>query len=131
MIYVLDTNSLIYFFKGMGQVAERILATPPASLAIPSVALYELEVGIAKSSSPERRRQQLNQLLALVSVLPFAAPEASIAARIRADLERAGTPIGVLDTLIAGIALRHGAILVTHNLDEFRRIDRLAIEDWY
>lgn len=131
MIYVLDTNSLIYFFKGMGQVAERILATSPASLAIPSVALYELEVGIAKSSSPERRRQQLNQLLALVSVLPFAAPEASIAARIRADLERAGTPIGVLDTLIAGIALRHGAILVTHNLDEFRRIDRLAIEDWY
>lgn len=131
MIYVLDTNSLIYFFKGMGRVAERILATPPASLAVPSVALYEIEVGIAKSSSPEKRRQQLNQLLALVPILPFAAPEASIAARIRADLERAGTPIGVLDTLIAGITLRHGAILVTHDLDEFRRIEHLAVEDWY
>jgi tRNA(fMet)-specific endonuclease VapC len=129
--FVLDTNSLIYFFKGMGRIAERILATPPASLAIPSVALYELEVGIAKSSSPAPRRHQLNQLLALVPVLPFAAPEAAIAAQIRADLERAGTPIGVLDTLIAGITLRHAGVLVTHNVDEFRRIDRLAVEDWY
>jgi tRNA(fMet)-specific endonuclease VapC len=130
-MYVLDTNCLIYFFKGMGQVAQRILDTPPASLAIPSPALYELEVGIAKSSSPERRRRQLKQLLTLVPVLPFAASEASVAARIRADLEQAGTPIGVLDTLIAGIAVRHGAVLVTHNLKEFRRIDGLALEDWY
>jgi tRNA(fMet)-specific endonuclease VapC len=130
-MYVLDTNSLIHFFKGMGQVAQRILDTPPASLAIPSPALYELEVGIARSSSPQRRRRQVNQLLALVQVLPFAAAEASVAARIRARLEQAGTPIGVLDTLIAGIVLRHGAILVTQNLKEFRRIDGLMVEDWY
>jgi|SRR5579864_2187345 len=130
-MYVLDTNSLIYFFKGVGRVAERVLGTPPRSLAIPAIVLYELEVGIAKSSSPARRRFQLEQLLALVDVLPFGAPEATVAARIRAELETAGRPIGTLDTLIAGTALRHGATLVTHNTKEFERIDGLAVEDWY
>jgi len=130
-MYALDTNSLIYFFKGMGRVAERVLSTPPRSLAIPAVVLYEVEVGIAKSSSPARRRFQLEQLLALLDVLPFGTAEATVAARIRADLELAGTPIGTLDTLIAGTALRHGATLVTRNLKEFQRIDGLAVEDWY
>lgn len=130
-MYVLDTNSVIYFFKGMGRVPQRVLGTPPRSLAIPAIVLYELEVGIAKSSAPERRRSQLEQLLALLDVLSFGAPEATVAARIRAELERAGTPIGPLDTLIAGTALRHGAILVTRNLEEFRRIEGLAVEDWF
>jgi tRNA(fMet)-specific endonuclease VapC len=130
-MYALDTNSLIYFFKGMGRVPERVLSTPPRSLAIPAVVLYELEVGIAKSSSPARRRFQLEQLLALLDVLPFGAAEATVAARVRADLELAGTPIGTLDTLIAGTALRHGATLVTRNMKEFQRIDGLAVEDWY
>jgi len=67
-MYALDTNSLIYFFKGMGRAAERVLGTPPRSLAIPAVVLYEVEVGIAKSSSPARRRFQLEQLLALLDV---------------------------------------------------------------
>ncbi len=130
-MYALDTNSVIYFFKGMGRVPERLLQTPPRSLAIPAVALYELEVGLAKSAAPARRRSQLEELLALLEVLPFGAAEAAIAARIRAELEQAGTPIGVLSTLIAGTALRHGATLVTRNLKEFQRIEGLALEDWY
>jgi tRNA(fMet)-specific endonuclease VapC len=50
---------------------------------------------------------------------------------IRADLESKGTPIGPYDTLIAGIALSSGAILVTHNTKEFKRVKGLNIEDWY
>ena len=130
-MYALDTNSVIYFFNGMGRGPERLLQTPPQRLAIPAIALYELEVGIAKSAAPARRRAQLEQLLALLAVLPFGAAEATVAARIRAELEQAGTPIGALDTLIAGTALRHGATLVTRNLKEFQRIEGLALEDWY
>lgn len=130
-MYVLDTNTVIHFFKGLGQVPARVLATPPRILAIPAVVLYELEVGIAGSSSPARRRAQLEQLLALIEVLPFGPSEARIAARIRADLETAGTPIGPIDNLIAGTALRHGATLVTRNLREFQRIAGLTVEDWY
>jgi len=62
-MYVLDTNTLIYFFRGQGKVAERLLATPPAEVAIPAVSVYELEVGIAKSTEPTKRRRQFEELL--------------------------------------------------------------------
>lgn len=130
-MYALDTNSLVYFFKGMGRVAERMLAIAPVQVGIPAVVLYELEVGIAKSSSPEKRRKQLENLMRVVNVLPFGEAEARTAARIRADLEQSGAPIGPLDILIAGTALSRGAILVTHNVEEFGRVDNLSTEDWY
>lgn len=93
--------------------------------------LYELQVGIAKSTSPEKRGSQLNELLTVVHVLPFAEQEASIAAQIRATLEKVGTPIGPLDVMIAGIALANQATLVTHNTKEFSRIDGVRLEDWF
>ncbi len=130
-MYVLDTNSVIYFFKGMGQVAERLLSTPPREVALPAVVLYELELGLAKSSSPERRRSQVDELVRRVTILPFGHAEAQVTARIRADLERAGEPIGPLDFLIAGTALANGATLVTHNTKEFGRVGGLSLEDWY
>jgi tRNA(fMet)-specific endonuclease VapC len=131
MTYALDTNSVIYFFKGMGQVSARLLSTPPREIALPAVVLYELELGIAKSSAPEKRRMQLEELVRRVRILPFGAGEAKVTALIRADLERTGEPIGPLDFLIAGTALHHGATLVTHNLKEFGRVGGLSLEDWY
>jgi len=130
-MYVLDTNSFIYFFKGMGRVAERLLSTAPREVALPAVVLYELELGLAKSSSPERRRSQVDELVRRVAILPFGHGEAQVTARIRADLERAGKPIGPLDFLIAGTALANGATLVTHNTKEFGRVGGLSLEDWY
>jgi tRNA(fMet)-specific endonuclease VapC len=130
-MYALDTNTLIYFFKGLGRVGENLLAAQPRDVAIPAVVLYELEVGLAKSTSPAKRRRQLAALLATVSVLPLAAAEAAAAARVRATLEVAGTPISIIDTLIAGTALAHRATLVTHNVAEFGRVDGLHVVDWY
>lgn len=130
-MFVLDTNTLIYFFKGMGQVSRRLLATPPDQVAIPAIVLYELETGIAKSSHPERRREQLEALLAAARVLPFGEAETRAAAGVRADLEAAGTPIGPLDNLIAGTAVAHDAVLVTRNTGEFSRVAGLALQDWY
>ncbi len=130
-MYALDTNSLIYFFKGEGAVGARLLATPPAEIAIPTLVLYELEVGLAKSSDPGRRRAQLDRVLELVTVVPFGLAEARAAARIRAALEASGTPIGPMDTLIAGVALANQATLVTRNVREFGRVAGLAVEDWF
>jgi tRNA(fMet)-specific endonuclease VapC len=130
-MYALDTNTLIYFFKGMGHVAEKLLATAPRDIAIPAVVLFELEVGIAKSRAPRKRREQLDSLVNLIHVLPFGKDEASAAARIRAQLEKRGLPIGPLDNLIAGTALAHRATLVTRNIKEFARIKGLEIQNWY
>lgn len=130
-MYALDTNTLIYYFKGMGQVAERLLSLPPTEIAIPAIVLYELEVGIAKSTLPQKRRRQLDEFVGLAQVLPLGKREVKVAAQMRVVLEQAGTPIGPLDTLIAGTALAHQAILVTHNVAEFSRVKGLSVVDWY
>ena len=52
----LDTNTLIYFFKGTGRVGERMLTRAPSEIAIPAIVAYEIETGIAKSASPDKRR---------------------------------------------------------------------------
>ncbi len=130
-MFVLDTNTLIYFFRGEGAVATRLLATPPSAVAVPTVVAYELETGIAKSGHREKRRRQLDSLLDVVTVLPFDLEAARAAAGLRADLEGVGTPIGPMDTLIAGVTLANRAVLVTRNTREFGRVDGLSLEDWY
>jgi tRNA(fMet)-specific endonuclease VapC len=130
-MYVLDTNTLIYFFKGIGNVSKKLLSTSPKEIAIPSIVLFELEVGIAKSSLPEKRQNQLKEICALVEVLSFGEQEARIAALIRAQLEIKGIPIGPYDLLIAGTAKANQGILVTNNTKEFSRVLDLKIENWY
>lgn len=130
-MFVLDTNTVIYFFKGEGDVAKRLLATPPSQIAIPTLVVFELETGISKATNRSKRRSQLDALLDAVQVLPFGMSEARAAAGVRARLETAGTPIGPLDTLIAGSALAHNGVLVTRNIREFGRVEGLVVENWF
>ena len=130
-MYILDTNTLIYYFKGMGDVSTRLLDTPPREIGIPSIVVFELLVGIAKSTSPEKRTKQLADLLSVVTVLSFGLEEAKCASDIRVALEVKGDPIGCYNILIAATALAKQAVLVTHNTREFGRIEWLSIEDWY
>ena len=130
-MFVLDSNCLIHLFKKQGRVAEHFLRTSPREVALPAVALYELETGVAKSKFPERTRTQLDEVISWMTVLPLGEPEAKASARIRADLEQRGLAIGPVDILIAGTALSHGATLVTHNTREFGRVEGLALVDWY
>jgi tRNA(fMet)-specific endonuclease VapC len=67
----------------------------------------------------------------IVSLLGFGAAEAEAAAGLRARLQEQGCPIGPLENLLAGTALAHGLVLVTHNTREFARIEGLQLEDWY
>jgi tRNA(fMet)-specific endonuclease VapC len=130
-MYVVDTNTLIYFFKGLGNVASNLLKTSPKNVGIPAVVLHELHLGIIKSHSPKKRTSQLNDLVSIVNVLPFGELEAVLSAQIRYQLEKKGNPIGPYDTLIAGTALAHKAALITHNIKEFNRIKGLKVVDWY
>jgi len=130
-MWVLDTNTLIYFFKGLGRVSDTLLSHSPADIGIPAIVLCELEVGIAKSTSPRKRREQLKALTAATQLLPFGAAEAELAAQIRVDLEKQGNPIGPCDLLIAATALAKGATLVTRNTREFERIKKLQVENWF
>ena len=130
-MYLLDTNTIIYFFKGMGNVSKNLFLQSPNNIVVPSIVIYELEIGIAKSNNPDKRVQQLNELLQQVNILDFTQKEAKESAKIRADLEKAGTPIGSMDILIAGCAKVNNLILITRNLKEFERVANLKLENWH
>jgi tRNA(fMet)-specific endonuclease VapC len=130
-MYILDTNTLIYYFKGQGKVAQNLANVSPQEIGISTIVLFQLQVGIAKSTSPAKRTQQLEQFLSRVNVVPFDRDSAVAAATIRVQLEQQGTPIGPMDVLIAGTAASLQATLVTHNVKEFARVSGLAIADWY
>ncbi|BAZ85456.1 type II toxin-antitoxin system VapC family toxin [Dolichospermum compactum] len=130
-MYVLDTNTLIYYFKGQGRVAQNLVNVSAQEISIPTIVLFELQVGIAKSNSPAKRTQQLQELLSRVNLVLFDREAALAAAKIRAELEQQGTPIGQMDVLIAGTAIALQSTLVTHNIKEFSRVSGLTIVDWY
>ncbi len=130
-MFALDANALIHALKGKGRVRRTLEETRPSDLAVPAVVAYELEVGTLRSGNPEQRRQELRRLLFVLTILPLDLLAAEQAASVRFALEKTGATIGPLETLIAGIALAHGATLVTHNTEEFSRIPGLRLEDWY
>lgn len=133
MIYLLDTNILIYLIKNRPpQVAERIDQWPSSDrLAMSFVTWAELLQGAAGSTRRAAVECQLEALARQVEVL--AADDLQICshyAEQASALRRAGTPIGANDLWIACHALALGATLVTHNLREFSRIRGLSLVDW-
>lgn len=129
-MFALDSNTLIYYFKDAGGVAQRLRRSAPSEIGIPIIVLYEIETSIAKSLQPQKRRKQLAMLLAATRVLPFDLDAARQSAGLRATMEARGTPLGPMDTLIAGIALAQRATLVTNNTREFRRVPALKLDNW-
>ena len=130
-MYLLDTNICIYFMKNQyPQLTERLFACDSADLMISSVTVFELEYGAAKSNWGNRTREKLAMFLAPFHILPFSMEDAVSAGKLRVYLEKQGTPIGPYDVQIAAQGLSRNLTLITHNVDEFRRVPHLQLEDW-
>ena len=125
---LLDSNTVIQYVKGHEGVIAKVKCE--MEIAVPSIVVYEIEVGTIQSKQTGRRRRILSELFQEMEVVPFDSSAALAVARIRCELEARGEGIGPLDTLIAGIAVSRGAILITSNVGEFKRIKGLRIEDW-
>lgn len=133
MIYLLDTNILIYLIKNRPpQVAERIDALPDDdSIAMSFITRAELLRGAEGSQRREATLLQLDALRRLVPVLYPQGPEICHHYAIQATaLKRRGTPIGANDLWIACHALAISATVVSHNVSEFTRIDGLQLVNW-
>jgi len=129
--YMLDTNICIYIIKQKPiNVINRFRQLPISSIAISSITLSELEYGVMKSSKPDQNQIALAQFVAPLEILPYGDDAAQYYGKIRAFLEKQGTPIGALDMLIAGHALSVNCTLVTNNEKEFSRVPELQIENW-
>lgn len=130
-MYLLDTNICIYFMKNTYPLlTERLFSHHPANLLISSITVFELEYGAAKSNWGEKTRHKMAMFLAPFDIIPFTPEDAIIAGRIRGYLEHQGTPIGPYDIQIAAQGLSKGITVITHNMDEFKRIPNLKLEDW-
>jgi len=133
MSHLLDTNACIALINGRPTtVRERLRLSLERGdcVWLSSVAMFELWYGVAKSERQERNAERLAVFTAPFEVLSFDEEDARRAGGVRATLERAGSPIGAYDVLIAGQALRHDLVLVTANIAEFGRVADLRWEDW-
>ena len=127
---LLDTNICIHVINARPPaVLERFRQHQMGEIGVCSVVAAELAYGVAKSGST-RNRQALEMFLAPLVILPFDEAALWVYGDLRAELERKGTPIGSLDTMIAAHALSRKSTLVTNNTREFARVPGLALENW-
>ena len=127
---LLDTNICIHVINAKPPaVLERFRQYRMGEIGLCSVVAAELAYGVAKSGSA-RNRQALEMFLAPLIILPFDDAAVWAYGNLRAELERKGTPIGALDTMIAAHALSQQSTLVTNNTREFARVPGLALENW-
>ena len=131
MRLLLDTNTCIEILRGRNAALLAMYAGQPrADIALSAVVRSELLTSALLSAKPDENRQIAEAFCALFPCLPFDAQVADIHAEWHARLRRAGNIIGARDLMIAATALAHKLTVVTHNTDEFRRIDGLVVEDW-
>ena len=131
MKYMLDTNICIYTIKHKPpEVIKNFMMRSPDDMCISAITYGELIHGVEKGQAVEQNRVAITLFLSSIDILPFDHYVAEEYGKVRADLERKGTPIGPMDTLIASHARSKGLILVTNNTREFCRVEDLKVEDW-
>ena len=99
-------------------------------IGISAITVAELEFGVQKSQFPVRNQQALVQFLLPLTIVDFNRSAGLVYGDLRATLEKQGTPIGSLDTLIAAHALSLQVTLITNNLKEFNRVPNLQLDNW-
>jgi tRNA(fMet)-specific endonuclease VapC len=131
MRYLLDTNICIYIIKhSPSEVYDCFRKLHVGDVGVSAITYCELQFGVARSSRPEENQLALVEFLGPLEVLDFPSEAAIVFGDIRARLQRAGTPIGNYDLLIAAHALHQGLTLVTNNTKEFDRVPGLKVENW-
>lgn len=131
MKLMLDTNICIYIIRRRPpEVLARFDSYVVGDIAVSSITVAELQFGVQRSQAPERNQQALDQFLLPLTVVEFDQAAAVAYGQVRTALEKAGRPIGPLDTLIAAHALSMELTLVTNNTDEFARAPGLKVVNW-
>jgi tRNA(fMet)-specific endonuclease VapC len=131
MAFLLDSNTLIYFFKDAGAVRAHFRQHEDADIKLCTPVLWELMTGTYKVKDASSQKARLAAVQDRFETLPFDLSAAQHAATTRAHLEAQGTPLGLVDTMIAGIALAHQLTLVTRKVREFERVPGLHVQNWY
>ncbi len=128
--HLLDTNIVSFLMRARPPaVLDRLRALGPQHVAISVITALELHQGAELSATPDRYHALIATMLASLPVLPLPVEAATIGGKMRADLQRHGTPLADMDSLIAAHALTVGLVLVTND-QAFQRVPGLTVEDW-
>lgn len=131
MILLLDTNTCIYVIRSKApEVLRKFEDYSVGDIGVSSITVSELYFGTRESQRPDQNERALEQFLLPLTVTEFGQDAASAYGRVRAALEKDGTLIGPLDTLIAAHAISLNVTLVTNNVREFSRVPDLAVDNW-
>ena len=130
MRLLLDTDTCIFALRRHAKVLDRLLSHRRSDVAVSVITEAELRTGAAKSSAPAKALLAVESFLSPLAVLEFDSADAAVYAQVRTRLERAGHPIGALDTLIAAQAVARRLVVVTSNEREFSRVQGLRLENW-
>ena len=131
MRYMLDTNICIYIIKNKPKkVIIELKRHKPSEICVSAITYAELTHGVEKSMAVEKNRLALALLFSNIEVLDFDIKAAIHYGKIRAYLEKQGTPIGPLDMMIAAHAMSLGYTVVTNNIKEFQRVPDLKLKNW-
>lgn len=130
MRFLLDTSICIYALKQNPVVLKHLLSHSRSDIVVSAITEAELRTGAAKSTAAAKTLRLVENFLRPLNIIEFGSGDAVAYAGVRAKLERAGTPIGPLDTLIAAQAVARNLILVSDNEREFGRVAGLRVENW-
>lgn len=131
MKYCFDTSICVEMLRhGTPSIKTQMRSRSPEAIKIPAIVRAELLLGVLKCADPLKAEGVVEAFLAPFETVPFDTLAAEWYARIRHNLEQAGTPVGPNDLIVASTALAVGAVLVTANIKEFSRIKELTVESW-
>jgi tRNA(fMet)-specific endonuclease VapC len=145
MIYLLDTDILIYMIRGLKASARRQMRERARDLVercrqaqkeghavgVSAITVSELEFGARNSGRYDAESAAVHKILTPFEIYDYVAVTcAPHYGHARYELERTGQPIGAMDLLIAAHALALDATLVTNNLAHFRRVPGLTVTGW-
>ncbi len=132
-MYLFDTDALSQVLKRAPSPAllARLGTTPPEQQFTSAITVGEMVYGAYRGGRPDHFLRQLEERLwPNVRILSFNRAAAEVYGRLRADLERVGTPLAEPDLRIASIALAHDLTVVTGNVRHFARVPGLRVENW-
>ena len=129
VIYLLDTNIVSFYLRGVPEVVQRLSAEKPSNVGVSAITAFELRYGAIKRQAP-KLTAAVEGFLALIATMPFDGEAAARAGTLKVELEAKGQPSGLPDLLIAAHALALNLILVTNNTKDFTRVAGLRLEDW-
>lgn len=129
MDYLLDTNICVHFFRGKFNILEKLEKVKPENCAISEITLAELVFGVEYSNNPEKNLVIINKFKKLITIIPIY-NSVYLYGKEKARLRNSGNMISDFDLIIGCTSVEANLIMVTENVNEFKRISNIQIENW-